>query len=552
MMHFSARRLLALSASFAILASVPLSASPGWADEAAKLAKSAPAETKKEDSPFSFKPQQTVSDGTVTIRGQRIAYQAVAGTLIVHPKGWDDAAPEKTTKPEEEPVASMFYVAYFKKGVPAASRPITFVYNGGPGSATVWLHMGAFGPRRIQTADDTHTPAAPYRLVDNDDSLLDVTDLVFIDAPGTGFGRLGGKDKDKAFYGTDPDARAFTDFIAQFLGRYKRYNSPKFLFGESYGTTRSGIVANMLAEDKSIDLNGVMLLSQILNYDNTIDRPAANPGMDMPYVLALPSFAATAWYHKKLSPMPSDLPAFLREVEHFALNDYNSALQQGTALPEAKFNEIADKLHQYTGLPVDYLRHANLRVDGGEFEKTLLGEDGIDTGRLDSRFSGFSIDPLSQHPYYDPMGSALGSAYLSAFNDYAREVLHYGGDTATGPYEEYKPSAHSIGKWDFHHEQPGMPSSKRGVPNVLPDLADAMKQNPALKVQLNQGYFDLGTPYFEGVYEMNHLPIPRKLAGNIEIHQYMSGHMVYTHAPALKELHDNAAAFIRANDNLPN
>ncbi|WP_323989109.1 S10 family serine carboxypeptidase-like protein [Nguyenibacter sp. L1] len=501
--------------------------------------------------PFDFTPRQKISDGIVTVRGQKIAYQAVAGTLIVHPRDWDDAAPEKKGKPGDQPVAAMFYVAYFKKNVAPAARPITFVYNGGPGSATVWLHMGAFGPRRIVTADDTHTPAAPYKLVDNDDSLLDVTDLVFIDAPGTGFGRIGGKDKEKSFYGTDPDAWAFTDFIAQFLGRYHRYNAPKYLFGESYGTTRSAIVANMLKQDKEIDLNGVMLLSQILDYDNNIDRAEANPSVDQPYILALPSYAATAWYHRKLPHQQADLKTFLHEVEHFALSDYAGALQDGTAITDQRLNEIAARLHDYTGLPVDYIKRANLRVNGGEFEKTLMADEDADTGRLDSRFSGASIDPLSQHPFYDPMDSAMGSAYLSAFNDYARDVLHYGGDSPTGAYEEYKASAHSIGKWSFTHEQPGIPHSNRGLPNVLPDLAMAMKENPMLKVQLNQGYFDLGTPYFEGVYEMRHLPIPRKLAGNIEIHQYMSGHMVYAHAPALKELHDNAADFIRRTDNLP-
>ncbi|GBQ33547.1 peptidase S10 [Gluconacetobacter azotocaptans] len=500
---------------------------------------------------FDFTPQQKISDGSVTVRGQKIAYQAVAGTLVVHPRDWDDAAPEKKAKPEEEPVAAMFYVAYFKKGVQSIARPITFVYNGGPGSATVWLHMGAFGPRRIVTSDDSHTAAAPYRLVDNDDSLLDVTDLVFIDAPGTGFGRLGGKDKDKAFYGTDPDAWAFTDFIAQFLGRYGRFNSPKYLYGESYGTTRSAIVANMLKQDKEIDLNGVMLLSQILDYDNSIDRPQANPSVDQPYVLALPSFAATAWYHHKLPQQPADLKAFLHEVEQFALTDYAAALQEGTAISDAHFNDIATRLHAYTGLPVEYIKHANLRVNGGEFEKTLMGDEDIDTGRLDSRFSGASIDPLSQRPFYDPMDASMGAAYISTFNAYARDVLHYGGESPTGAYEEYKPSAHSISKWSFTHVQPDMPFSNRGLPNVLPDLAMAMKENPLLKVQLNQGYFDLGTPYFEGVFEMRHLPIPRRLAGNVEIHQYMSGHMVYAHAPALKELHDNAADFIRRTDNLP-
>ncbi|EHH69659.1 S10 family peptidase [Gluconobacter morbifer] len=494
-------------------------------------------------------PQKAVSDGTVTIRGQHIAYQAVAGTLIVHATGWDDAATEtgdaKDGKKNLDAAASIFYVAYFKKGEHPANRPITFVYNGGPGSSSVWMHMGAFGPHRIVTADDTHTPAAPYRLIDNNDSPLDATDLVFIDAPGTGFGRLTGKDKEKAFYGTDPDASAFTNFITQFLARFGRYNSPKYLFGESYGTTRSAIIADQLASEKGIDLNGVMLLSQILDYDNSIDSAQSNPSMDQPYVLALPSFAATAWYHHKLPEQHPDLKAFLAEVEHFALTDYTSALQDGTAITTEKFEQTAQKLHQYTGLPVDYLKKANLRVNGGEFAKTLLGDEDMDTGRLDSRFSGPSLDPLSQRPGYDPQSAAMSSAYVAAFNDYSRNVLHYGNSPAfDNGYEEYKVSAHSIGKWAFVHRQPGSSRLGRGAPNVLPDLAEAMKLNPNLKVMLNQGYYDLGTPFFEGIYEMRHLPIPRSLASNIEIHQYESGHMVYAHTPALAELHDNVVNFI--------
>lgn len=503
----------------------------------------APEEKKDEKPPaYLLKPQQVSSDGSVTVRGQAIPYRAESGTLIVHPSGWDDANPDAKAP---DAVASVFYVAYFKKGAKAENRPITFVYNGGPGSATVWLHMGALGPKRVVTADDTHTPAAPYKLVNNDDSLLDATDLVFIDAPGTGFGRVMGKDRDKAFYGTDPDAEAFTSFIAQFLARHGRYNSPKYLFGESYGTTRSAIVANNLATEKGIDLNGVILLSQILDYANSIDRPQTNPSMDQPYVLALPSFAATAWYHHKLPQQPADLKTFLHEVEHFALTDYTSALQDGTAITDEKLEQTAQKLHQYTGLPVDYIKRANLRVNGGEFEKTLLGADGIDTGRLDSRFSGPSMDPLGQRPEYDPQSAAMESAYIAAFNDYAHNVLHFGIDPSFGDgYEEYKPSARSIGHWSFLHQQPDQRGQARGEPNVLPDLAAAMKANPALQVQLNQGYFDLGTPYFEGVYEMRHLPIPRDLAKNVEIRQYESGHMVYAHLPALKELHDNAAQFI--------
>ncbi|MBE7210817.1 MAG: peptidase S10 [Gluconacetobacter diazotrophicus] len=503
-----------------------------------------------------FVPQQKVSDGSVTVRGQKIDYQAVAGTLVVHPKGWSDADALAGMKPDpkddKQPTAeaAMFYVAYVRKNVRPENRPITFVYNGGPGSATVWLHMGAFGPRRVVTADDVHTAAAPYQVVNNDDSLLDATDLVFIDAPGTGFGRIAGKDAAKLFYGTDPDAQAFADFITQFLGRYGRYESPKYLFGESYGTTRSAVVADLLQEKKGIDLNGVMLLSQILDYDNSIDGPTANPSVDQPYVLALPSYAATAAYHHKLANQPADLPAFLKEVEQYATTDYAAALQLGTALPDDQRDRVAARLHDYTGLPVDYIRKANLRVNGGEFEQTLLGTDAMITGRLDSRFSGYAIDPLSQSPDYDPMGAAMGSAYMAAFNDYARKTLHYGDGGATGDgYEEYKQSANNIREWNFHHDQPNAERPGRGLPNVLPDLAAAMIVNPKLHVQLNQGYYDLGTPYFEGVWEMRHLPIPHALAGNVEIRQYQSGHMVYAHQDALVQLHDNAADFIRRTEN---
>ncbi len=539
-----------------LLAAVPLllaaRATPAAlaADEAGTIAMSGARDASPK--PPHFTAQQKTSDGTVTVRGQKIDYQAVAGTLVVHPKGWDDSDPNAgaEVRDDKNPTAeaSMFYVAYFRKGARPESRPITFVYNGGPGSATIWLHMGAFGPRRIVTADDTHTNAAPYQLVNNDDSLLDASDLVFIDAPGTGFGRIEGRDKEKAFWGTDPDADAFTSFIAQFLGRYGRFNSPKYLFGESYGTTRSAMVVQRLQEDKGIDMNGVMLLSQILDYDNSIDSPQLNPSVDQPYILALPSFAATAFYHHKLASQPADLRHFLDEVEHFAMTDYATALQQGTAISDADLDRIAGRLHDYTGLPVEYIKKADLRVNGGEFEQTLLGADAMDTGRLDSRFSGPAIDPLAERPDYDPQGAAMASAYISAFNDYARKTLHYGDGGGDG-WMEYKQSANNIRQWSFTHEQPNARYPARGVPNVLPDLAAAMKYNPNLKVQLNQGYFDLGTPYFEGVYEMRHLPIPRSLAGNVEIRQYQSGHMVYAHEDALRQLHDNSADFIRRTAN---
>jgi carboxypeptidase C (cathepsin A) len=516
-----------------------------------------------------FKPEATTSNGSVTIDGRTISYQAVAGTLVIHPKDWDDVPRDPNTeKPNpgasEESgdsknptaVASMFYVAYFKDGVgkdgggkgseARGSRPVTFIFNGGPGSASFWLHMGAFGPRRIVTSTDAHTPAAPYSLVNNTSSLLDASDLVFIDAPGTGFSRIAGKDKEKAFYGVDQDAYAFSEFISQFLSKYSRWNSPKYLFGESYGTPRAAVLVNQLEADRSIDFNGVILLSQILSFDLSPDRPTGNPGVDVPYETVLPTYAATAWYHKKLPAEHNNLEALLTEVEQFAMGDYARALAAGSELPANERSAIAEKLHQYTGLPVDYILKADLRIDGGEFRQTLRGSEGMATGRLDSRFSGPDLDPLAQRADYDPQSSALSSAYVSAFNEYARRELHYGDG------KSFKPSIRTFGTWNFQHLLPGStaPVSARQGTNVMPDLANAMKINPNLKVQLNAGYFDLATPFYQGVYEMHHLPMPAGLQANIEYKFYESGHMVYAKDTSLKMLHDNVAGFIRRTSNL--
>ena len=496
-----------------------------------------------------FKSESVTSNGSVTVEGHAIAYEAVAGTLIVHPRGWDDVPTDPSAKgggeegAEKNPTAeaSMFYVAYFKKDG-GTQRPVTFLYNGGPGSATLWLHMGAFGPRRVVTSTDSHTPPAPYTLVNNAYSLLDASDLVFIDAPGTGFSRIAGKDKEKEFFGVDPDAYAFTQFITEFFTRYGRWNSPKYLFGESYGTPRSAVVARYLASERSVDLNGVILLSQILNFDLSPDRPTGNPGIDLPYQTALPTYAATAWYHKKLPGAHPNLEAFLAEVEQFALGDYAHALAAGSALDSKERAAIAARLHEYTGLPVDYILRADLRIDGGEFRQNLQADGAITTGRLDTRFSGPDIDPLSQRADYDPQSAAIGSAYVAAFNDYARRELHYGQN------QEFHPSIQTFRTWNFAHQLPGQtgaPLSARQAANVMPDLADAMKRDPNLKVQLDAGYFDLATPFFQGVYEMQHLPIPQSLVGNIEYRFYDSGHMVYAKESSLKQLHDNVADFIR-------
>lgn len=488
-----------------------------------------------------LKPITAESTGSVQVGGKSIAYKAVAGTLVLHGSG----------DKEHQPQVSMFYAAYFKQGADAGKRPITFVYNGGPGSSSVWLHMGAFGPKRVVTSEDSHTPAAPYGLVNNDDSLLDVSDLVFIDAPGAGFSRLIADEKDpgkrdeqlkerrKTVYSVDGDGHAFAQFITQFLSRYNRWNSPKYLFGESYGTTRSAVLANILENESSVDLNGVILLSQILNFDTSIDGPQFNPGVDIPYIVGLPTFAATAFYHHRLPQQPAALEPFLREVERYATGEYAQALMAGNTLDAARKRAVAEQLNRYTGLPVNYLVKANLRVTGGMFEHELQGDGDVTTGRLDGRFSGPSLDPLSKDSEYDPQSSAISAAYVAAFNDYVRRQMKFGDGM------QYKLFA-DIDHWDNSHRAPGVQGEAlQQSLNVMPDLATAMKTNPSLKVQLHGGYYDIATPYYAAQYEMNHLPVPAALQSNISYHWYPSGHMVYAHPDSLHQLHDNVATFIR-------
>ena len=507
----------------------------------------APAPEKTPEPPVA----DVITQGSVDVKGQHILYTATVGIITVGANDTQDGQLGMDGKPlpgselaisepkdakDTPPVARMFYVAYFKKDAKAEERPITFFYNGGPGSSTVWLHMGSLGPKHVVTSGDQHLPAAPYKLVDNANSLLDVSDLVFIDAPGTGFGRLIGKDAQKAFWGVDEDGGAFARFIARFITKYSRWNSPKFVFGESYGTTRSAVLAKILEEKKSIDLNGVILLSQIFNFNTFIDGAKTNPGVDLPYVLALPTFAATAWYHKKLPQQPAALEPFLKEVEEFALGAFSHALAQGTDLSDSEKQSVAEKMHSYTGLPVAYLLKANLRVSGGEFEKTFQDETDQTIGRYDARFTGPSINPLSENADYDPQSVAISSAYVSLLNDYMRRDLKYGeGQT----YLPEIPESDG-GNWSFKHE-----GNFIGL-NVSSDLADAMKTNPRLKVMLNGGYYDMATPFFGAEYEEKHLPIPQSLAKNIEYSWYESGHMVYVRDECLQQLHDRVAAFIKS------
>ncbi len=503
-------------------------------------------------------PPDSTTQGSVDVGGQHIAYTAIAGTITVGATDTDDAQLGQDGKPlpgsqlalaapkepaDAPPVAHMFYVAYFKTGANAEDRPITFFYNGGPGSSTMWLHMGSLGPKYVETAGDTHLPGAPYRLIDNTDSLLDVSDEVFIDMPGTGFGRLAGKDAGKAFWGVDQDAEAFARFIARFLVKYGRWNSPKFLFGESYGTTRSAVLADILENEKDIDLNGVMLLGEVFNVPIAMGVGGAKPGMDLPYELALPTYAATAWYHKKLSPQPPALEPFLKEVENFAMGEYMHALAEGNNLSDAEKQQVAEKLHDYTGLPVDYLIKADLRVKGGEFGKTFDDPEGMTTGRYDTRFLGPTLDPLSEGSEYDPQSAAISSAYFSLVNLYLRQNLKF------GEGQTYLPDALFDGfSWNMMREGGRGPFSSATGLNVSTDLAEAMKTNPRLRVMVNDGYYDLATPFFAAEYEEEHLPIPASLTTNIEYDWYESGHMAYVRDECRKQLHDRVAAFIKNAD----
>ena len=539
------RRILpaALALSASLLAASPLLVAKETSHEDTKHedAKSDNAAEEKEN-PRHFSDESQVTQGSITVAGRKLVYQAEAGVLVIHQKDpLDDDPPppgDHGGNPPPQPAeATMSYVAYFQGDHESPLRPITFIFNGGPGSSSVWLHMGAFGPKRVLTKDDSHSPAAPYQLIDNQYSLLDASDLVFVDAPGTGFSHLRGADKEKAFYGVDEDAHAFANFIVEFLSRHGRWNSPKYLFGESYGTTRASVLSYVLESEKSLDLNGVILLSAFLAMDDSADAPQFNPGIDQPYVLGLPTYAAIAWYHHKLPSQPASLDTFLTEVEQFALGDYAHALAQGDKITPEQKSAIAAKLHEYTGLSQQYIEQADLRVNGGEFDKNLLGSD-VTAGRLDGRFSGPTLDPMSKEAEYDPQSAAISSAYVSAFNDYVRKTLKF------GEHKIYKEITDIERNWDFMHQPPGSTSKVPASMNVMPDLAAAMKMNPNLKVQLNGGYYDLATPFFAAQWELEHLPMQHTLLSNTETHFYTSGHMVYAHEPDLKALHDNVAAFI--------
>ncbi|MGA9342320.1 MAG: peptidase S10 [Rhodanobacteraceae bacterium] len=461
----------------------------------------------------------TVTHHSVEIGGRSIEYAATAGTLLIR----DD----KTNKPN----ASVFYVAYTADDIKNASnRPVTFFYNGGPGSSSVWLHMGSYAPVRVESGNASATAPPPYHLVANHDSLLDKSDLVFIDAVGTGFSRPVGKGEGKDFWGVDQDLDAFDKAITRYVTLYQRWNSPKFLFGESYGTTRSAALVNQL-QGHGMAFNGVVLLSSILNY------AARSPGLDNDFIGYLPSFAAIAWYHDKLPQKPPQLAPFLDDVRAFAQGPYAQALAKGQDLPKAEEDAIAEKMHGFIGLSVEYLEDANLRVDASRFRKELLRGERRTLGRYDARYEGIDVDAAGERPEYDASDTAISDAFTAAFHSYLADQLHYTSDL------HYRTTAYDVIKdWDWKHKEPDSRRPQR-VPYVAGDLARAMRENPALKVLSANGYFDLATPFFQTEYALSHMELDPSLRKNLEFRYYPSGHMVYLNVDAQKQFKQDLAAF---------
>ncbi|NII11138.1 peptidase S10 [Oleiagrimonas sp. C23AA] len=456
------------------------------------------------------KEDAAISHGSVSVHGHAVHYTATAGHLLIRN---DDG----------DATATVFYVAYTADGARAGTRPVTFLYNGGPGSSTIWLHMGSFGPVRVKTLNAKTIPAPPYTLEPNKNTLLDKTDLVFIDAIGTGFSHAVGKAKNKDFWGVDQDVDAFARFIRRYITVNQRWNSPKYLIGESYGTTRSAALSLHL-QNMGIALNGITLVSSILNYG--IDMP----GSDMSYQLYLPSFAAIAWYHDKLPNKPADLAAFVQKVCHFADTEYANALAEGDNLPAAERDAIAQKLHQYTGLSVKYLKETDLRISIGRFRKQLLRDQAITMGRYDARYEGEDADSAGERPDYDPSDSAVSPAFIATFNQYLDHTLHYQHD------KPYNVMASAIRHWDWKHSAPGGHGWKMPMPYVAGDLAQAMRENPSLHVFSANGWFDLATPFHATEYDLNHMTLPAKLHSQVHFAYYPSGHMIYLNPKALGEL----------------
>lgn len=463
----------------------------------------------------------SVTSHEMRIGDRTIRYQATAGTMLM-----------KNDK--DEPEALIGYTAYVADVDDSQQRPLLFAYNGGPGSASIWLHMGALGPQRAVVKDVGFNPGGPFERVPNRYSILDVADLVMIDPVGTGFAKAVGKAKDEDFWGVDQDIRSVSQFIVQYVTENGRWASPKYVLGESYGGMRTGGVSYHLLNRYNLALNGVVLVSPFMEMTTGF----AGLGVDLPHVLYLPTYAATAWYHDALDQKPEDLDAFLEEVKRFAISEYAPALLAGADLGAAERQSVIEGLSRYTGLSEEYWDRANLRIDEGQFTQQLLRERGITVGRVDSRFSGPTLDALAESAPDDPFMTAIGPSYLAAFMDYYHDDL---GVEATG---KYVVSGGFFMKWDWSHEQPDMGGFELPFPNTAVDLEYAMKKNPAMQVLVLQGYFDLATPMFATEYVLEHMQLTPELRDNIRMEYFESGHMMYVHEPSLAKFKTEVAGFI--------
>ena len=490
-------------------------------------------EANQEISAPKYEDNLSITQQRVRIGQREIRYTATTGTLVL--KEEVDPTSDDAGSEQEKPKATIFFTAYTldkDDATPDAEhrkeRPITFAFNGGPGSSSVWLHMGLFGPRRVKMTAEGEMPPPPFELIDNEFSLLDVSDLVFIDPVTTGYSRTVSGEDPKQFHDFQKDIESVGDFIRLYTSRYQRWISPKFLAGESYGTTRSAGLAGYLQERHGMYLNGIMLISSILNFQTA----RFLPGNDLPYILFLPTYAASAWYHGRLdSELQKDLRSTLDEVEVFALGEYNAALMKGDALSEKNHQQIARKLARYTGLTSEYIEKTNLRIEITRFTKELLRDERRTTGRLDTRFKGIDRDAAGEGWEFDSSLAAITGPYTATLNDYVRSELEFESDL---PYEILT-SRVQPWRYDQHQNQ---------YVNVAETLRKAMSINQYLKVFVANGYFDLATPYFATQYTFDHLHLDESLRGNISMGFYEAGHMMYIHMPSLEKLKGDLAAFI--------
>lgn len=477
-------------------------------------------EAKSEAKPLPPEEKIVTTEHTIKLGKKELKYLVTAGTMIL--KAEDETEGEK-------PRASIFYIAYqLKTDQPKAQRPVTFSFNGGPGSSSVWLHLGLLGPKRVRMDDDGKPFPPPYSLIPNEYTPLEHTDLVFIDPVSTGYSRPVPGQKAGEFHGLKADIETVGEFIAKWTTRNQRWTSPKFIIGESYGTTRASGLSKFLQERYGYYLNGVMLVSSVLNFVTL----RFDPGNDLPYPLILPSFTATAWYHKML---PKDLQALslegvLKEAEAFASNEYVLGLMKGSSMTKAERSALIKKLARFTGLSETYLDQRDLRVNTLQFCKELRRKEGLAVGRFDSRIAGPDDKLPAEIIERDPSHISINGPYTATLYDYIRGELEFEFDI---PYEIIK----RLEKWTYDEGK---------YTDVSPDLRVAFMINPNLKVYIANGRYDLATPYFATEYTVNHLGLPAHLAERVELSYFEAGHMMYLHLPSLKKLGKELTAFIKS------